>query len=200
MKKIYTMLGQQNTNLSLYGNEDGTLFKNFDSKVKFPLSAFLSTIVKKDEPFIVVAVDSFDSPASKENNLLLEQELKNIYGNSCEYRYMKANFTYCQKGQVETFKELYNSFESGDEVYFDITFGLKPTPMTVFVACNYVQKFMKDVKIKRLVYAHYDFNDPDRVHPIVDVTSLFLLNSLIDTLSMMDSQKPMDFISQVFEL
>ena len=200
MKKIYTMLGQQKINTCFYGNEDHTLYNNFDKKVKFPVTVYLSTILKDEETCTVVAIDSFGTESSAENRLFLEEELHSFYGERVQFEYLNADFSYSQKGQIETFKIIYNSFKPKDEVYFDITFGLKPTPMTVFVACNYVNKFMKDVKIKRLFYAHFDFNNPEQVHPIIDVTSLFLLNSMIDTLSMMESENPMSFIDQVFDL
>lgn len=200
MKKIYTLLGQQKIGMSFYGNEDHTLYKNFSEKVQFPITAYLSTILKGSETCKVVAIDSFGTEATRKNRILLEEELHKFYGDRIHFEYLDAALSYTQKGQIEAFKIIYNSFEPQDEVYFDITFGLKPTPMTVFVACNYVRKFMKDVKIKRLFYAHYDFNNPEQVHPIIDVTSLYLLNSMIDTLSMMDSENPMEFIDQVFDL
>ena len=59
--------------------------------------------------------------------------------------------------QIQTFMRLYETFKENDQVYFDITFGLKPTPMTVFVSCNYAQKFIPGLKICDVVYAHYTF-------------------------------------------
>ena len=40
--------------------------------------------------------------------------------------------------------------------------------------------------------------DEDYVHPIVDVTSLFLLNNLIESISRFEEKDPMKFLKTVF--
>lgn len=201
MKKIYTIIGQQELSKSFYGDANHQLYGDFNEKTMFPITTYLSKIVKKGEEFIVVVVDAFDSEKSNNNIVKLKDEITSYYGDNFSYEVMKANFAYEQKAQIQTFMELYKTFKPNDEVYFDITFGLKPTPMTVFVACNYAKKFIEGIKICNLVYAHYDFNaDENAIHPIIDITSIFLLNNLIDTLSDMNSTKPMNFIEKVFDL
>lgn len=201
MKKIYTMIGQQELSKSYYGNQNRELYKSCTQSVLFPITTYISTIIKPTDSFSVVLVDSFNNERSHKNIELLKEELRSIFNNTFDISVVNANFEYTQKAQIETFIQLYKTFEEGDEIYFDITFGLKPTPMTVFVSCNYAQQFIKNIKIKKMVYAHYDFNqDEDYIHPIIDITSLFLLNDLISTLSDMDSSSPMQFIERVFNV
>ena len=42
--------------------------------------------------------------------------------------------------------------------------------------------------------------DEDYVHPIVDITSLFLLNNLIETISKFENEDPMQFLKNVFDV
>lgn len=193
MKKFYTIIGQQHIGKVNYGHKNMTL------KCMFPITAHISTVIKEGEKFEVVAVDSFDTMDSHKNVELLKEELQESFNNSFEFHYVNAHFEHEQKSQIQTFMCLYETFKENDQVYFDITFGLKPTPMTVFVSCNYAQKFISGLKICDVVYAHYTFGmDENYVHPIVDVTSLFLLNNLIESISRFEEKDPMKFLKTVF--
>lgn len=201
MKKIYTMLCQQEVGVNYYGDANNRKFANFDYKVHFPVVAYLSTIIEKDEKFKLIVLDSFSSEGSNRNYKILEDELNQYYPNQFEMVRLDVAFEHNQKGQISTFMKLYQTIEENDEIYFDITFGLKPTPMTAFVSCNYAQKFVKNVTISNLVYAHYNFEaDEEYVQPIVDITSLFLLNNMLETLSKMNSSNPMGFLKSVFKV
>ena len=151
MKKFYTIIGQQHIGKVNYGHKNMTL------KCMFPITAHISTVIKQGEKFEVVAVDSFDTMDSHKNVELLKEELEKSFNNSFEFHYVNAHFEHEQKSQIQTFMRLYETFKENDQVYFDITFGLKPTPMTVFVSCNYAQKFIPGLKICDVVYAHYTF-------------------------------------------
>lgn len=201
MKKIYTMIGQQKLNKNFYGDVNHQLFTKDKTSVYFPITAYLFSIIDDNEKFKVLIVDSFNSSASKQNIKLLNEELNYFFSKTVTIEIINTNFAYDQKGQISTFKKLYKTFEFNDEIYFDITFGLKPTPMTIFVTCNYAQKFIENVSIKSMIYAHYSFEaDDSYVHPIIDITSLFLLNNLIDTLSQMQSSDPTKFIDSIFKI
>ena len=165
----------------------------------FPITAHILSVVKKGEKFNVVAVDSFVSNDSYENIALLREELREYFGDLFTMKVVNAHFEHEREEQVHTFMSIYETFEENDDVYFDITFGLKPTPLTVFVSCNYAQKFIPGLKIRDVVYAHYKFGmDEDYVHPIVDITRLFLLNNLIEMISKFETDDPMQFLKNVF--
>ena len=204
MKKIYTVLGLSPQDpKSNYINENGEEYSKCRDKVYFPITAYLTSIIADDEHFILYAVDSGQNEHTLRKNELLKQEIEEYFPGQCDYRYLKADLESNAKGQIATFKELYNTFIDGDdeyEVYFDVTFGFRPTPMTIFIACNYAEKFLENVKIKKLIYSQFDFKNKDNPQLIVDITSLFLLNNMIDTLSSMNSSNPMKFIDSVFKM
>lgn len=195
MKKFYTIIGQQYLEGGKYKDRDLIL------DCIFPITAHILSVIKKKEIFEVVVVDSFNTEESHLNVNLLRKELEMYFDKDFEFHYVNVDFGHEQKTQIQTFMHLYETFKENDEVYFDITFGLKPIPMTVFVSCNYAQRFILGLKICDVVYAHYEYGkDKDYVHPIVDVTSLFLLNNLIETISRFEKKNPMDFLKNVFEL
>lgn len=198
MKKIYTIVTQQTMTKSFYGDANQQLFENRKEAVYFPLTAYLSTIISEEENFTVLALDSFDSVESHKNYELLKEELEAYYPGHVNVEKIDASFEHNQAGQIKTFNKLYKTFEENDDVYFDVTFGLRPIPMTVFVACNYAKKLLKNVNICNIIYAHYQFGKDDSfVHSIVDITSLFLLNNLIDSLSESKNPNP-DYIINLF--
>lgn len=197
MKKFYTIIGQQHTSKANYEDVN----KNRITQCVFPITAHILSVIEKGEVFELVAVDSFNSSDSHENMELLNKELMEYFGDSFTLSCVNAHFEHERKAQMQIFMRLYETFKENDEVYFDITFGLKPTPMTVFVSCNYAQKFIPGLKIRDVVYAHYIFGmDEDYVHPIVDITSLFLLNNLIETISKFEDKDPMQFLKNVFDV
>ena len=189
MKKFYTIIGEKQILKTKYESVD----KNLITKCVFPITAHILSVVKKGEKFNVVAVDSY------ENIALLREELREYFGDLFTMKVVNAHFEHEREEQVHTFMSIYETFEENDDVYFDITFGLKPTPLTVFVSCNYAQKFIPGLKIRDVVYAHYKFGmDEDYVHPIVDITRLFLLNNLIEMISKFETDDPMQFLKNVF--
>lgn len=195
MKKFYTIIGEKQILKTKYESVD----KNLITKCVFPITAHILSVVKKGEKFNVVAVDSFVSNDSYENIALLREELREYFGDLFTMKVVNAHFEHEKEEQVHTFMSIYETFEENDDVYFDITFGLKPTPLTVFVSCNYAQKFIPGLKIRDVVYAHYKFGmDEDYVHPIVDITRLFLLNNLIEMISKFETDDPMQFLKNVF--
>ncbi|MEG1474207.1 MAG: TM1812 family CRISPR-associated protein [Longicatena sp.] len=200
MKKIFTIVGQQKLEERFFGDSDGVLYPECKKKVKSSLLPTLLRNIEKKETFKILALDSFKTEYSDTNYKLLEEELNDNFPGQFEIERLYAPVKGSGKDQVAIFKAIYQKFEEDDEIYFDITFGMKPTPMAVLVACNFAKKFVKGVRIRKLIYTLYDFTkDENYVHKIIDVTSLFYLDQLIDTMSSMESSNPTAFIESVFQ-
>lgn len=203
MKKFYTMVAQQNIERSYYGDEQGKLYPKCQKQVHMPLIVTLINEVKENENFTVLAMDSFQNPASQHNYELLKEELEEHFPGRYTLEHINAPVEINMEGQIALFKKLYRTFEADDEVYFDITFGYKLIPMTILVACNYAKKFVDGMRVRKLMYAVYDFTkkeDPTYVHRILDVTSIFYLNDFIDKLAQFDTQDPTVLIDQIFAI
>lgn len=75
----------------------------------------------------------------------------------------------------EIFDAVFNIFEEGDEVYFDITHGFRYLPMLVIVLGNY-SKFLKHINIRSITYGNYEGRDKSTgFSPITDLLPLSIL-------------------------
>lgn len=199
MKKIYTMLGQQKLNMQYYGDENGQLYEGFKEKVQWSLIVTLHNIIEQGEKFKVIVLDSFQSEQALENYKALEKELNQYFKDQYSLERIECKELENNKGQLKVFKTIYQTFEKGDQLYFDITFGLKPTPMLVMVACNYAYKFVEDISIKRIFYTLFDFTkDSEYVHKIIDMTSLFYLEQFLQKESEIASKDPTKLMDLLF--
>lgn len=195
MKKVYTMLPQQDTKYTFYGNSERQLYKNCQEKVKYAIEAYLSDVIKEGEEFKLIVIDSFKSEKSEMRFNELKDNVTTKYNDKVIVEKLHLNLTENTDSQVNLFKGVYKTFEENDEVYFDITFGLKPNPISVMIALNYGVNFIKNFTVKRIVYAYYTFGAPeDYVHPFINVTSLFYMNQLIEKMGQMGVKDPTTFI------
>jgi len=71
----------------------------------------------------------------------------------------------------DIFSSLYQVVETGDQVYFDLTHGLRYLPMLVLVFGNYA-KFLKDVTICGISYGSFETPDKDNKAPIINLLQL----------------------------
>lgn len=174
MKKFYTLMTQQDMKESWYGDMDSKEF------VMFPILGILKRYVDK-EMFKLIVVDGFQSERSKYNVGLLKNELERLFPEHCLLMIVDIPMNK-DKREVVMFDKLCQTLEKEDEIYFDMTFGYKPTSMLVMLMCNYAERFIENVRIKKIMYAQYHFDkkdDTEFVHDLIDVTNLYYLNQMI---------------------
>lgn len=203
MKKFYTMIAQQPISKSLYGDGNHKLYTACSQAIYMPLIVTLCNEIQGKESFHVLAMDSFQNDSSNKNITLLKEELEAYFPGQYTLDILEAPVEISSNGQIALFKKIYGTFAENDEIYFDITFGYKLIPMTVLIACNYAKKFVKGVRIRKLVYAVYDFSkkeDAAYVHRIHDVTSLVYLNDFIDKMAAFETSDPTALIDQLFTI
>lgn len=174
MKKFYTLMTQQDMKESWYGDIDSKEF------VMFPIVSILKRYVG-GELFKLIVVDGFQSEKSKYNVDLLKSELERLFTEQCLLMIVDIPMNK-DKGEVVMFDKLCQTLEKDDEIYFDMTFGYKPTSMLVMLMCNYAERFVENVRIRKIMYAQYYFDkkeDTEFVHDLIDVTNLYYLNQMI---------------------
>lgn len=158
----------------------------------FPISFLLdSNISADDEILIITGMSQTDTP--KENYKHLESEMKEIL----EAHHAKAEFVVLDELAADldedrelmdalsfsTFmKQVSDLIQDGDEIYTDMTYGLKSYTLAMFVALNYVVKACKDVEIKQMIYVQFYRGDKTKPSSadIIDITSLFRINSIVN--------------------
>lgn len=165
---------QQDMKESWYGDIDGKEF------VMFPVLCILKRYVG-NEMFKLIVVDGFQSEKSKSNIDLLKNELERLFPEQCLLMIVDIPMNKDRR-EVIMFDKLCQTLEKGDEIYFDMTFGYKPTSMLVMLMCNYAERFVENVRVRKIMYAQYHFDkkeDVEFVHDLIDVTSLYYLNQMI---------------------
>lgn len=66
------------------------------------------------------------------------------------------------------FREILNEVGPNEEIFIDITYGLRTHPFLCFLATGYL-RCRKDVRIKKMTYAAYEAIEDDLV-PVIDLT------------------------------
>lgn len=69
----------------------------------------------------------------------------------------------------QIFEKINESLNENDEVIFDITHAFRSIPMLALTALNY-SKVLKNIKISGIYYGTYDFQNPDKVMPVINLT------------------------------
>jgi CRISPR-associated Csx2 family protein len=68
------------------------------------------------------------------------------------------------------FQSVFDQFEDGDDVYFDITHAFRFLPMLLMVLINY-SKFLKNIRIRSITYGNHQMEN-NGYSPVVDLISI----------------------------
>jgi len=100
--------------------------------------------------------------------------------------------------QERLFKEILGEFVVDAAVYADITYGTKSLPIIVFSALNFAERFFK-ADIKNIVYGKVDFDSDNKpCNPeLFDMSALFYLNSIVNTIECTDSNSAMKILDTI---
>ena len=167
--------------------------RDFDLEGKnfcFPISFLLdANIAEGDEALIITGMSQTDTP--RKNYELLKKEMEEILA----AHKATAQFVVVEEPDanshrdiqdVLTFsgfmKEISDLMADGDEIYADMTYGVKSYTLAVFIALTYVVKACRDAELKRMIYAQ--FYSGKKVAPntadIIDITSLFRISNIVN--------------------
>lgn len=192
MKKIVicNIMMQSEVNKYIY-KLDGVKFK--DVEVAFPINNVLSNELKKGDKVTVALIKKKDIKDNATKNVqLFKDELDAInksIGADIEYKVIECENNESRNIQEKILRDMIEVFENGAEVLCDITYGPKSLPVILFSALRFGQKHF-DINLTYLVYGHVDWVDNKPVNPkMVDMTSLYYLDSLTSTIETNNSQK-----------
>ena len=103
---------------------------------------------------------------------------------------------------LETFRKLIELVQQGDILYTDITYGTKTLPLIEMMSLNYAYQ-CKGASVKCVCYGEAVF-DRD-THAIIrkklyNITSLFLMDQIVNTLAKTDTADPLRAIESVLKI
>lgn len=156
--------------------------KNFN----FPITYLIDDAVEHgDEVEVITVVEQSegDKHLAKDNYAVLQEEVKQVVAD----RNVKLNFTevatYSKFDSLtfnHFFKDIALLVKSQDIIYMDITFGMKPYNLSMFIAVSYAAQVAEQVLIENVIYA-MKYNGTDvakdvNTSKLYDLTGLFYLN------------------------
>lgn len=114
---------------------------------------------------------------------------------SCTVTKISIPFDETLDSHLGTFEKLIQHIKDHDKLYACITFGSKPTPMLEIMTLNYGYRTCRDVTVECIAYG--EMNHKTGKKRIFDVTSLFLMDQIVNELGQYRHQNPLAVIRTI---
>lgn len=167
-KHFISVLGTGNYRVAKYCYNDVCF------ETKFVQEAILSCLFgdkldDDDKISVFITDEAKEKNWEHENENCLKDILKNKYKN-IEIKDKKIPTGKNDDELMSMFETIYNEIEEGDEIYFDITHGLRNIPMFALTIISY-SRVLKNVKLGGIYYGAFEVSDKDTgITPIFDMT------------------------------
>ncbi len=178
---------------------------NYSKPVMFAINAVLAETLKKNDEVRVVLLRTLDKAGnSGKNSGLFMQELDAInsdIGAKISYETLDSEFKETKDNHEARLKNMLDKIEENTEIYADITYGPKPLPMILMCVLSFAEKFL-NCEVRSVVYGKVDFDDNNKpVNPeLYDVTSLYYLNNLTNSMVANNGKEARQNLDEFFSL
>ena len=188
MRKVFLsimLLAPMNENDPTYYTSDDFDLNN--KKYDFPLSYIVDNNVNENDDVVIItaveqgkdgkvnnAIENYKKYRTEIENILKERNI-NI---SFEEIPLTTDFDSLTFNRF--FKEISSLINDNDQLYVDVTFGMKPYSISMFVAVAYAEKAARNVDVDTIIYAqkYTGKKNEENISKIYDITGLFSLNTL----------------------
>jgi hypothetical protein len=166
---------------------------DYDEPVSFPLLAAINSYASDGEEIEVVVLVSEYINAENNFTIFCSQleklcSKKKLHLKNGSPTRLSVPYNELLDTQLEVFRKLTDMTEDGDTLYACMTYGTKAIPVVQMMALNYAYKVRKNISIGCIVYGAVDFNTKETC--IYDITSLFYMNQIVDTVAMSGASDP----------
>lgn len=195
---------KKNMNAMVYAGTGNTNC-NYSKPVMFAINAVLAETLKKGDEVRVVLLRTLDKASnSGKNSGLFMQELDSInseIGAKISYETLESEFKETKDIHETRLKEILDKIEENTEIYADITYGPKPLPMILMCVISFAEKFL-NCEVKSVIYGKVDFDDNNKpCNPeLYDVTSLYYLNNLTNSMVAYSGKEARQSLNEFFSL
>ncbi len=190
------------------GDPNETLLAN-DMETAFPMLIPISNSVTEGEQINVIVITTENSNVMDENVKALDEELK-FLGKEKNFTYtvteIKVSSEENNDKHLGLFRDIISIFKDNDEVYADITYGQKPTPMVLLMALNYAYEMCGNTDVKAIIYGQVtrartnDGTMEITSASIYDVSPLFHMNSIVNKMASVKPKDPLKFIEAIMDM
>ena len=177
----------------------------YSEPVVFPVNAILAENLKKNDKVKIILLRTLDKDGnSNKNTSLFMKELDSInskVGAKLTYETVDSEFKETKDNHEARLKAILDKVEENSQIYADITFGPKPLPMILMCVLSFAEKFL-NCDVKSVVYGKVNFDENNKaIFPeLYDVTSLYYLNNLTNSMVAADGKEARKNLDEFFSL
>ena len=204
MKKFITVIPMQPPEkfkkLHYAAPENDKLLSN-NMETRFPIFVAVSNCVKQGENISVTAVitDNHDNVTENMKYFLEElEELRARIGFEYELTELHTSKEETPEKHLALFGDMIGIFKDGDEIYADMTYGTKPTPMVIMMSLSYAYEICSNTDVKAVIYGSKDHSAD--TGELFDISSMFYINSVIHRMSAAKPSDPLAFIKDIIDI
>lgn len=194
------MLPEESLHKVRYETEKGETLLESDIETRFPTMLMIYSSVEKGEEIEIVVIKT-EHTNTENNYKAFLSELEEIrQKKSFEYKITEIQTTLSEtpEKQYELLEKIVENLKNEDEVYSDITYGAKPTPIVIMMAMNYAYEYLKNTDVRAMIYGSY--NHETGKTAAYDVSSLFYMNSLMNKISGGNHENPIEVMKAIINL
>lgn len=185
---------------------DGNATIQVNEPIYFAVNSALANNLQKDDDVKVILIGTTRvDDCVKENAQKFMEELRhfNTVGANIREAVITRPFDESKTNFHELYENILDQLEEDAELYVDITFGPKTPVLLIFNVLQFAEKFF-NCSIGNIVYSKVLFQKgSSEVIPgsemIYDITPLYMLNSITNTISCDDSKKAVQAVKALFE-
>ena len=175
-----------------------------DIQTFFPVSVLIESYAGEGEDISVICIMEEDNEDIRINYESLKNEIMAI----CSPKRVTADFipVFTDKQEdasshLKLFGDLINYISDNDEIYACCTYGTKPIPVLEMMAINYGYRVRDNVSVKTIVYGKVDRENGEvKGAYLYDITSLFYMNQLVNTLAEQKVKDPDKMMKSILGL
>ena len=209
MDKLFLcQIPRQKPELTLYEAMDNKRL-NVEEAYAYPLHLLMHAYAEKDDHVRVLLTYNNDEEdlerihEVKAGVLELQKKIGFQFEaeNPEDFILLRQEFKQSLKYQLQLFFSLLDQIKDAQEIYADISFGNKPTPIIMAKLLEYIQKTRK-TKIGHVIYANLDFTKEKdeqglREGYIYDISPLFDLSRQIDLVVKSKASDPDELLGKL---
>jgi len=178
---------------------------SYNEPVIYPINAVLTETLKKGDDVKVVLLRTLDKDGySGINGGKFMEELDKInskIGAKICYETLDSEFNETKDNHEIILKDMLEKVDEKTQLYADITYGPKPLPMILMCVLSFAEKFL-NCDVKRIVYGKVNFDDNNKAcsPELYDVTSLYYLNNLTNSMVAASGKEARENLDEFFSL
>lgn len=170
----------------------------------FPILAVMNAYVNAgDNVELIVVRMNPDDEQGKETAHMNTENMKSASRALCAEKsaasFTATDFIVKDDEQIDThlymFENLIGMIHSGDCIFFDVTYGTKTQMLALTMAINYAYQAVPGANVGCVVYGNFNFQT--KVKRLYDITSLFLMNQIVNKLGESGYPNPSDIIRKL---